>query len=322
MPAHLTNGLSDGHKINFQRPTTVQGLTNGNAARYSALADLAYMREQATDMHKQATDMQKQAWDMHAHATDMYKQVRDMNGHAADMRMRATDIEKQGWDLLERARVMHQQATEMHVQATDMHVQVTDMNEQVREQTREMHGLIAQLTGHEKKLDLIKAELKDTKGMNRMVKGVHLPTRLLFLRSYEREVMGRHVPDRGCSYEGDVNDGVGDVRADTQLIACYPDVFTVLDVDAFRRIYGLQQARAFFLSEYVDLCDALSVLGTHASRRRQPEGYERLRTRFLDAMDGATDTQLQCVGHGNQGGVLSSLWHKVMALKPISNAQV
>ncbi|KAI9807707.1 MAG: hypothetical protein M1826_004546 [Phylliscum demangeonii] len=253
------------------------------------------MQKQAQDMHEQATDMQKQATDMHEQAMDMHKQVTEMNERATDMHERATDMHERATDMEKQAKIMHEQSKDIDDPRTDM--------------------------SYEEKLNSIKAELCDIKNMNGMVSGVPLPTRLLFLRRYEREVMDRDVPDRGCSYESDVNDGMGNVHADALLFDRYPEVLTVLDLEAFRCIYGLEPNRALALYEYLDLCDALNLLGTHASRRQQPEEYETLRAQFLGAIDRASGTQLQCVGHEDQG-VLSSLWRKVMALKPISNAQV
>ncbi|KAI9815423.1 MAG: NADPH oxidase 4 [Phylliscum demangeonii] len=235
MPAQPANGMSDGYKVNLQRPTMAQGLTNGNATRYSALDDLAYMREPTRKMKKREADMIWQATDLNEQATDMHKQAADMHERAMDMAKQATDMSGRG---------------------------------------------------------------------------------------YEREVMSRHVPDHGCSYAADANDGMGDVLSDALLFHCYPEALTILDLEAFERIYGLAPTLAIALSEFADLCDALSVLGIHASRQRQPEGNETLRAQFLAAMDRATDTQLQRVRLGGQGGGAVQPLAQSHGAQAISNSQV
>ncbi|KAI9834709.1 MAG: hypothetical protein M1826_000112 [Phylliscum demangeonii] len=57
--------------------------------------------------------------------------------------------------------------------------------------------------------------------------------------------------------------------------------------------------------------DALSLLGTHASRRRKPKQYDPLRAQFLAALGQATESQLRHVRNGSQG-ILSTLWFELI----------
>ncbi|KAI9809396.1 MAG: hypothetical protein M1826_003931 [Phylliscum demangeonii] len=136
--------------------------------------------------------------------------------------------------------------------------------------------------------------------------------------------MGRNVHDgidRGdqAEHEGDMSSDVllFDPPSMTPLRSGAPFSITALDEEAFESLYGVTVAQANDLSEYVDVCDAISVLGTLAARGRPHEPW---RFDFLSAVQKATASELRLVGESNQGE-LSELWRKIMHHKPPTGLQ-
>ncbi|KAI9825574.1 MAG: Serine/threonine-protein kinase [Phylliscum demangeonii] len=136
--------------------------------------------------------------------------------------------------------------------------------------------------------------------------------------------MGRNVHDgidRGnqALHEGDVSSDVllFDPPSTMPLPPGGRPRITDLDKEAFESLYGVTIDQANYLSEFANVCDAISVLGTLAARGRPHQSW---RSDFLSAVQKATASELRLVGESNQGE-LSDLWRKIMDHKPPTGRQ-